>query len=834
MATPERFGRIIWAAWSVVQLGASLIRRTVQVWRQEGFRHVIKAIGETVYDWIGISPTTSPAYRRWLDNFEPDAGQLADQHRASANLPYQPLLSVITPVFDPPPAFLRAAIDSVLAQTYHRWELCLVDGGSRNPAVREELSQAAARDSRIRVAFLPQNLGISGNSNEALRLATGELVIILDHDDLLAPSWLYQIARQLNLDPSLDVIYCDEDKVSEDGKEHFHVWMKPDWSPELLNSANFLMHSAFRRRLVVELGGFRPETDGAQDWDLALRVTTKTNNIIHIPNIMYHWRVHAASAARSAKGKPWAFAAHPRVLRDHLARSNIKGAEVKELSPGRCRLSWSILPGKVTVVVTSPDDPGVLPRSVIALLEKTRHEDFQVVVVGSAAVGWPAAPNLEVISPPPFGGPAAACNLGARRATGDILVFLDAAVTPLEEDWLSELVLWATRPEIGAVGGQVIIPKGGTRQGGQVIGLTRAGQLFRPIEEQRTYSLLWDIENYRNYLAVSGTCLAIRRAVFDEVGGFDEGYLRCFGDVDFCLRVADRGYRNLYTPFARFVQSDGPKPLSPPPDDVRRAVQRLLPVLVAGDPYYSPNLSYADLGLTFLPAEEPSRRALLVTRNHAEGVTEEMLFTPASSLTFAGLLTKHRLNDTRVISYAVRGKGLPVLLAIPDLARSPLGQAFLRLACLLRDRGDDITAVGGMGGRLVDGFAAERIPTLISPLVLGAPFTMSGFLKQFSLVIAGGVAAAPLVHQVKAQGGRCLWLLSDVIHRPEDESFLAGVAVMADVLAFSSAQLAECYRELTGRNDIRIVPLDEPPSAHLLLGLAEGLLRPAPPPPAGH
>jgi GT2 family glycosyltransferase len=826
MPTLEKVTTMMGGVLSASRHPVRLLRSTVRVWRKEGFRRVLEEARNVIFRPPEKPLVTPSDYRDWLADHQADADQLAEQRRAWEHFPHQPLLSLITPVFDPPPAYLQEVIESVLAQSYGRWELCLVDGGSRNPAVHEVLKQAAGRDPRILVKFLPKNLGISGNSNEAVRLASGEFVIILDHDDVIEPDWLYEIARQLNLDPSLDVIYCDEDIVSADAKEHFHIWMKPKWAPEFLSAAHFLMHAAFRRSLVLELGGFRPETDGAQDWDLALRVAHKTNRISHVPRVLYHWRSHSTSAAGSSEGKPWAFTVHPRVLRDHLARMGFEAGQAEDLSPGRCRLSWKNPPRTLSVIVTSPDDPSGLSACVRSILKKTRCETFQIVAVGVAGPDWPTAANVEVVPAPDSLGPGAAWNLGAQRATGDVLVFLSAALTPLVDDWLSELALWAARPEIGAVGARQVGADGGTRQAGQIIALTGSGRLFEPLTDRRAEFLIRELDFVRNYLVVSGNCLAVRRSVFDEVGGFDEAYRKCFADADFCLRVTDRGYRNLYTPFAKFLITGEGESAPAPPDDTRRAVQRLLPVLVAGDPYSSPNLSSVAPGLQFLPDNEPSRRELLVNQNRDAGVTEEFLLGATNCLPFTGLLTEHRLNDTRMIDFPARGRNT-VLLVLPTLSRSLLGRAFLRLACLYRDRGDNAIVIAGVGGRLADAFDAERIQTIISPLALGAPITMKQFLSRFHLLIAGGATAAPLIDALKGQGGRCLWLLPDTTDQFKEDSSLARIAARADILACVSTPLAKSYRQLTANRDVCVVPGDET-AAQSLLRLADGLASPAP------
>jgi glycosyltransferase involved in cell wall biosynthesis len=270
---------------------------------------------------VSTSQLRSDDYDAWIARYEPGPTELTRQAEAAKSFVYHPLISIITPVYNPVPEVLRSTIDSVLAQTYLDWELCIADGGSDIPEIREVLREYARRDSRIRPVLLDQNLGISGNSNAALQSVQGEFIALLDHDDILAPFALFEVAQKLNQDPELDLIYSDFDLLTNDGAHRYQPLFKPDWSPEIMFSACYITHlTVIRTKMISRVGGFDPQVDGAQDWDLFLRVSEQTHKVAHIPKILYHWRTAGHSTAEDIWAKPYAPIAQVRVIIGHLAR----------------------------------------------------------------------------------------------------------------------------------------------------------------------------------------------------------------------------------------------------------------------------------------------------------------------------------------------------------------------------------------------------------------------------------------------------------------------------------------------------------------------------------
>ena len=333
-------------------------------------------------------------YGRWIARNEPGLDELDDQRAQALSLPEAPLISILTPVCDPPPAILRDTIASVLAQTYPHWQLCLADGGSTQPGVREVLVASAEQDSRIQVTFLPENRGIAGNTNAALDDARGDYIALLDHDDLLAPNHLFEVAAQIREHPDADLIYFDEDKISADGVRRLAPNFKPHhFSPVYLRSANYLMHSVLRRALVQEVGRFDPKTDGAQDWDLALRITERTHRIHHIGKVLYHWRQIAGSTALEPEGKPYALQAQARCLENHHRRTtdSATGTPATGTLPRNAGRAARLVVG------------GLLLAAGLALAWKGRGKGVGWFVQTPLYAfrllrrGWPAVPNLPLL-----------------------------------------------------------------------------------------------------------------------------------------------------------------------------------------------------------------------------------------------------------------------------------------------------------------------------------------------------------------------------------------------------------------------------------------------------
>lgn len=511
---------------------------------------------------------------------------------ALERLVQRPLLSIVTPTYETPEPLLRACIESVQAQSYPHWELCLADDGSRSPHVVALLEEYARRDARIRFVKLESNVGIAAATNAALALARGEWVGFLDHDDLLAPHALAEVALRLQAEPSVDVLYSDEDKMDVEGRRNSPT-LKPDWSPELLRTTNYLCHFlVVRRSLLEQAGGIRQGVEGSQDYDLILRLSERTQRFAHIPEILYHWRAVPTSTAAASSAKPAASDAGQRSLAEHLERCG-EQARVETLMPSVYRVRYPVAADTTVSLVLAPPVGAELP-----LLEQLRTLPgllpTEVVLVAEDAATRPVPElpaTVKLRREPVKAGHSAwgRRNLGAREATGKVLLFASAGLRGRQPEWLQVLAAHARRPEVGAVGGRLLDADGHIREAGRVLGLR--GSVGPAFEGLPSAHWVWsgNTEWTRNCSAVSAECLAIGRERFLELGGFDEHFQRWGADVVLCLRLRERGLRIVYAPEAEFSIAEPAE--SPGADDLWELFPWVRPWLQRGDPYYNPGLS---------------------------------------------------------------------------------------------------------------------------------------------------------------------------------------------------------------------------------------------------
>jgi GT2 family glycosyltransferase len=552
-------------------------------------------------------PSDDPAYARWIRFNEPAVPELLQQCRA--RLARRPTVSIVVPAYNTPAPFLHAMFDSVLAQTYPHWELCVADGGSTDGHVADTLRDYAAGDPRIKVHFLGRNNGIAGNSNAAIALATGDYVALLDHDDTLAPFALFEVVKAINDYPDADFLYSDEDKLSQDGTRRYEPHFKPDWAPDTLRSHNYICHlSVYRRELLQELGGFRTGFDGSQDYDLILRATERAKRVVHIPQVLYHWRTHAASTAFDPKAKMYAYEAAQRALAEHLQRRGTPGAVDFGQTYGIYSIRYE-LPSRplVSIVIPNRDQAGLLRRCVESVGRST-YSNYELVILenGSREAATRAyyaelqrRPNVRLLTwEPPFNY-AAANNFAAKHAAGVVLLFLNNDIEALSADWLERMLSHALRSDVGAVGAKLYYPDGTIQHAGVVVGLGGvAGHMHHHFPGDQ-YGYVGRLITTQNYAAVTAACLMTRREVFEAVGGFDEEFILTFNDVDLCLRLLQKGWQIVWSPDVRLTHWESK---TRGPDTQGEALERFIreealfksrwgDFLAKGDPYYSPHLT---------------------------------------------------------------------------------------------------------------------------------------------------------------------------------------------------------------------------------------------------
>jgi O-antigen biosynthesis protein len=554
----------------------------------------------------------APTYWHWLHL----RSQMSAERSGGRTLPTEgPLMSIVVPVYRPSHWYFRECIQAVLNQTYQRWELCLCDDGSGDPALSVLMKEFAAEDRRIRIMTLERNGGISRATNAALATATGEFVVLLDHDDVLDREALAELARVVADVEDVDVIYTDEDKLDELDRP-FQPQFKPDWDPDLLLSFPYLGHlTAIRHDLMRRIGGFRPEFDGSQDYDVMLRATEQARRVVHIPRILYHWRVVAGSAAGDPGAKPWAYLASRRALDDAVKRQGIDG----EITAGPFQGGYHLrrrIDGVPTVSVIMPfrDQAAFTVTCLDSLDVAPGHTIDDTVLIDNGSTEpetrvlrrrLETRPDTRVIEYPGAFNWAAINNAAAATCTSNLLLFLNNDIEAGSEGWLHALVEQAQRPEVGAVGACLRYPDGRLQHAGVVLGLGAiAGHLFAGMPNGDMGYFGWD-RVVRQYSAVTAACMMVRRDVFEELGGFDESFAVGFNDVDFCIRARRAGYRILYTPHAELTHHESvSRGLSGYHDDYQRFLARWTELLERGDPFYNPNLGRLDAWCPLRPPEE--------------------------------------------------------------------------------------------------------------------------------------------------------------------------------------------------------------------------------------
>lgn len=545
------------------------------------------------------------------DGRETILARAGEMREAIARFREQPLISVLMPVWNTDPDLLRQTIASVRDQVYPRWELCIADDASTRAETRQVLAELAAADPRIKVVSLPRNGHICQATNAALALAEGAFCALLDHDDLLWPDALFQVAAELDRHPDLDLIYTDEDKIDAAGRR-FTPYHKPGWSPDLLLCNMYLGHlSVWRSQVLRELGGMRPGFEGAQDHDLALRLAERSQRIRRIPRVLYSWRCHGGSTADGGEVKPYAQEAGLKAVAEALARRG-EGGVVDALAkaPGRYRVSYP--PARrplVSVLIPTRDGAGILRTCLESLFQRTAWRELEVLVVDNGS-RKPETHRLfaefrerepERFRVLPLDIPfnySRLNNAAAAEARGELLLLLNNDIEVIEPDWLGRMVGQALRPSVGFVGAFLLYPDRSLQHAGIILGIGGvAGHSHKhfPDGHPGHFSRLLLSSNCS---AATAACLMVRTEVYRRLGGLDEGLQVAFNDVDFCLRVRALGLLGVMDPAVRLVHHEsktrGAEDTPAKQERFRGEIacmQERWGALLRDDPYYNPSLS---------------------------------------------------------------------------------------------------------------------------------------------------------------------------------------------------------------------------------------------------
>lgn len=566
------------------------------------------------------------SYAEWVSMVEtPQIPSLAEQIHEARSWPWHPRISILLPTFNTPAALLRECLDSVLAQTYPHWELCVADDASTHRDVREILADYAGRDQRIQIALRGRNGHIAEASNTALALASGDYIALLDHDDTLAPHALFAVAQAVHHRPSAQIVYSDEDKLDQNGLR-CDPFFKPDWSPDLLYSQNYVSHlGVYHRQLVQAVGGFRPGFEGSQDYDLLLRCAARVSqpqDIVHVPQVLYHWRKAEGSTALGHDQKDYASQAALRALQAHFDAHH-PGATATLEAPGIYRHRWPLpeTPPLVSLIVPTRDGYEHLKTCIDSILHKTTYPHYEILVVDNQSTcpltlsyldnlrnGTQGQGRVRVLSHDQAFNYSAINNEAAAQARGSVLGLVNNDVEVISPEWLTEMISHAIRPDVGCVGAKLYYPDGTLQHAGVVLGIGGvAGHSHKyfPGSASGYFSRLRTVHNVS---AVTGAVLLVRKATFEAVGMLDaQGLSVAFNDVDLCIKVRNAGYRNVWTPYAELYhhESKSRGADESPEKQARFANERELMLARWGhalqhDPFYNPHLTLVeeDYGFT--------------------------------------------------------------------------------------------------------------------------------------------------------------------------------------------------------------------------------------------
>ena len=545
-------------------------------------------------------------YQEWYEKNKPSEEELARQRKKKWKDPV--VISVLVPAYRTPEVFLKQMMESVLLQTYPYLELCIADGSGTDDSVENVVKEYQKKDPRVRYRRLEKNEGIAGNTNAAIEMASGDYLALFDHDDLLSPNALFEVASAIEKEKA-DVIYTDEDKVTSDLKEHFQPHFKPDFNPDLLCANNYICHLfVVKRSLALKLGGQDPAYDGAQDYDFIFRCTENAEKIVHVAKILYHWRVHQASTADNPSSKLYAFDAGKRAIEAHLARIGAKAEVSHTKDLGFYRVKYQVQGNPmVSIVIPNKDEKETLKKCLESIWKKTSYPNYEIILVENNSttqeirdyykeldgkkrvrvVYWDKEFNYSAIN-----------NFGISYAKGEYILCLNNDITVISPDWLEELLANCQRPEVGIVGARLYYPDNTIQHAGIVLGMGGcAGSLFVGLARSRG-GYLHKAALQQDLSAVTAACFMVKKEVFEKVGGFEEKLAVAFNDVDFCLKVRHAGYLVVYDPYAELYHHESKTRGYENTEAKKRRFQEEIEYMrchwmpdILRDPYYNENLS---------------------------------------------------------------------------------------------------------------------------------------------------------------------------------------------------------------------------------------------------
>ena len=579
----------------------------LRYWRNQGSR----ALVDKMISKVKTASTREIPYQKWIIRHLPGNKELEKQRREKFD--YQPKISIVVPLYKTPEKYLLQLVESVKAQTYPNWELCLSDGSGENSPLTSFLKSLEAGDERIKVVYNEQALQISENTNAGIEIATGAYIAFADHDDELTPHALFECVKALNKDRKIRLIYSDEDKMSMDGHKFFQPHFKPDYNPDLLCTVNYICHLfVVQREILDQVGTFRKEFDGAQDYDFIFRCVEAVDpsEIYHVTKILYHWRCHEDSTAENPESKTYAFEAGKRAIEEHYHRTGIK-AEVYQgefLGLYRTRFLRDHDP-LISIIIPNKDHIEDLKRCMDSIDQKSSYKNYEYIIVENNSTDektFQYYKDLEAENPKAHVvywdkefNYSAINNYGATFAKGEYILLLNNDTEIINETCLEELLGYCMRSDVGAVGARMYYEDDTIQHAGVVIGFGGiAGHCF-VLQPRGTTGYCHRSIFAQEYSAVTAACMLVKKSAFDEVGGLTEELAVAFNDIDFCMKLREAGYLIVYNPYAELYHYESKsRGLEDTPEKVARfnkemqIFERRWPdILRNGDPYYNPNLT---------------------------------------------------------------------------------------------------------------------------------------------------------------------------------------------------------------------------------------------------
>ena len=600
--------RVLFVRRSMKYMKPEYVKKLADYIRKYGVKNLKQYIKRAV-------DKTGKPYEEWYEENRVTEEELQKQRETVFEK--QPLISIVVPTYKTPIHFLREMMDSVVNQSYSNWELCIADGSEGDVEVEQELERYHQQDSRIKYKILEKNLGIAGNTNEALELAVGDYIGLFDHDDLLTPNALYEVVNALQ-ETDYDILYTDEDKITGDGSKHLDPNFKPDFSMDLFRSNNYITHFfVVKKEIMDKVGGFRSEYDGAQDYDLMFRCIENATQIKHIPMILYHWRVHMNSVAGDPASKMYAYEAGKKAIEDHLKRMKIDATVEHTGLLGMYHVKYTTDGNpKISVMIPNKDHVEDLDKCICSLYQVNIYKNFEIIIIENNSekketfqyyeslkkqhenvkvVIWENEFNYSAIN-----------NFGVKYAEGDYLLFLNNDTEMITKDALEEMLGCCMREEVGAVGAKLLYADNTVQHAGVVIGFDNyAGHVNMGIGRD-DYGYMGRARMNCNYSAVTAACMMTKKELFDQVGGFDEQFVIACNDVDYCLKLRELNKLIVFDAFSEWHHYESK---SRGYEDTAEKIERFEKektkfrekwqnVLDEGDPFYNKNFPITEAPFT--------------------------------------------------------------------------------------------------------------------------------------------------------------------------------------------------------------------------------------------